>query len=301
MALASNIAIGGLRPAHDTGAESQVDIQLSFVAGPAPRMETSLCRWAGRYGLELGISGSDWLISSSRGAAFLIAKDGRQVRAFCDGGEPTTAFMDILVRRVLPRVTLLFGRFVLHAAAICKNERALLLLGPSKAGKSTMSTAMSLHHSWSILSDDMCVLDIGRDVFVAPTSTSVCLWPDSRGAMRLPQESCRAMPAYDDKVQFEPKSAESSIKQRVSALIYLERSSEASKPELAPIAPTEGLIQAARQVIHFDPNHESQDFRTRQMEKLSELVRAVPSYRLTYPNGYALLPDATNKLEQLLS
>jgi hypothetical protein len=55
------------------------------------------------------------------------------------------------------------GRYLLHGAAIARDGRGLLVLGESRAGKSTL-VAAALEASWSVLSDDQVVLaaDPGR-------------------------------------------------------------------------------------------------------------------------------------------
>jgi len=205
LVLASNIDLDGLVKVGNTDA----DFHFTFETGEPPHPHSCVLRWPGRYGLELHRLNAEWLMTSRFGAAFQVSGDGRQIVGFCVGGQPTAVFNDILVRRVLPRVATLRGRIALHASAVGKHGRALVLLGPSKAGKSTIAAALALRHSWDILSDDICVLDFGSKVTVAPMGTGVCLWPDSQKALDFPADSCRAMPAYPGKIHFEGFTADS--------------------------------------------------------------------------------------------
>lgn len=71
------------------------------------------------------------------------------------------------VLSVLPLVLPLFGLEPLHGAALCRDDGAILVLGPKGAGKS--STAGCLEEmGWVFLSDDACALDDRGQLWPGP-------------------------------------------------------------------------------------------------------------------------------------
>lgn len=68
------------------------------------------------------------------------------------------SWLEELVAFVLAWVLGTHGRFVLHAAAVARDDRALLVLGHTGAGKSTLSGAC-LEAGWQLLGDDQVVVD----------------------------------------------------------------------------------------------------------------------------------------------
>lgn len=79
------------------------------------------------------------------------------------------------------------GRLVLHASAVEVEGRAFVVLGDKGAGKSTMAGALvSAGHR--LLSDDLVVVtrDEDGELFIEAAAGQLKLYPDSLGAMKLP-------------------------------------------------------------------------------------------------------------------
>ena len=73
--------------------------------------------------------------------------------------DPADGFwLEELVAFALAWVLGAHARFVLHAAAVARDDRALLVLGHTGAGKSTLSGAC-LEAGWQLLGDDQVVID----------------------------------------------------------------------------------------------------------------------------------------------
>ncbi|MBS7556513.1 hypothetical protein KHC23_23050 [Ancylobacter dichloromethanicus] len=132
--VSSNVAVNGIRRAPTS---SVTEIQVTFRSEGPPFADRMLFSWGGRYDLRLETSGRLWRIGSRLDGTFLIEPDGRRIDVYCSRLPPPQEAMDILSRRVLPRVVTFSGRLAIHAAAVSKNGAALLLLGASGAGKST--------------------------------------------------------------------------------------------------------------------------------------------------------------------
>lgn len=298
--------VAGLRSARPEFAGAP-DITLTIEetrrsASDQVAFDRVLFEWPGRYGLTLGASGADWLLTSSQGAAsFLVSNDGRRISARFASPEPNPEYMDVLVRRILPRIALFFDRIAIHAAALSKNGAAVLVLGGSGAGKSTLSAALAYRHGWDLLSDDISILRRNGEATVSPAATGVCVWPDSRVALELPEERCRVLPAYGSKVWFDMQQSEARPAQPLRALVSLARSTTAHAPELQRLSPAEGLVFAVRQLIQFNPAEGRMGALDRLIQRLTTTISGIPAYRLTYPADYNALPDVAAELETLLA
>lgn len=128
----------------------------------------------------------------------VIAADGRSARAGLlspDVGWPTG---HRLVEPVVVELLRTEGLFGLHAAAIARDGRGLLLCGRSGSGKSTAALALA-RSGWAFLGDDTSYLDRDgdaiavrarwSDVHLTPSSLEVLLRPEERGAAHRPAGS----------------------------------------------------------------------------------------------------------------
>ncbi|GAA0312163.1 HPr kinase/phosphatase C-terminal domain-containing protein [Sphingomonas oligophenolica] len=295
--LRSTTAIDQLRP-YQAEAEAWADIALSFETGEPPVQDRISYRWPGRYGLIVGTCGDEWLMTSSLDGAFLISRERRTVRCISAPGASFDACVDVLIRRVLPRVATLFGASAIHAAALARPEGGILLLGMSGAGKSTMTAALG-NAGWHILSDDISVMWGREEPLLAPAAMGVCVWPASREGVGLPIERCRPMPAYDGKTHFVPEGEPATVPVPLRALLFLKRGSNVA-PALEPLREAQALVAAAHMLVQFDPGDPARPDRVRGFARLNAAVKIAPSYRLLYPNDFAALADVELLLRGLL-
>lgn len=279
-------------------ADGWADLALSFETGEPPVHDRVSYRWPGRYELVIGTCGDEWLMTSALDGAFLISRERRTVRCIAAPGASFDACVDVLVRRVLPRVATLFGASAIHAAALARPEGGLLLLGMSGAGKSTMTAALG-HADWHILSDDISVLWGQEEPLIAPAAKGVCVWPASREGLGLPIERCRPMPGYHGKTHFVPDGEPAIVPVPLRALVFLRRDGDIA-PVLEPMSETEALVTAAHMLVQFDPGDPARPDRVRGFARLNAAVRAVPSYRLRYPHDFAALADVGALLQGIL-
>lgn len=268
------------------------------VSGPPPQADEILFRWGGRYDLVLGRYGEEWLMASSFDGVFLIDEARRRIRCFVE--DPADlAWQDVFVRRVLPRVAMLFGGTIAHGAAVAHDGAALLLLGQSGAGKSTLSAALA-HAGWDILSDDISVMWNPSAPHVAPATTGVCVWDDSRAALGLPLDRCVPMPGYGGKVRYVSGNDRGIELLPLSGIVFLARSADQAAPEHHQLTPAQGLMRAVHHRIRFNPAAAHSGETLKAFGELSEIVGATRSWELAYPARYDALPEVAAVLQGLL-
>lgn len=271
---------------------------LSLEAGPPPQADDILFRWGGRYGLTLGRHGGDWLMASAFDGVFLIDEAGRRVRCFVE--DPAgAAWQDVFVRRVLPRVAMLHGGTTAHGAAVANGGAALLMLGHSGAGKSTLSASLG-HAGWDILSDDISVMWTPEAPHLAPATTGVCVWEDSRAALGLPLDRCVPMPGYEGKVRYVSGNDRGTDLLPLGGIVFLARGGQQDAPELRPLSPAEGLMQAVRHRIRFNPADAHSGETLKAFGALSAILGSTRCWQLAYPARYDALPRVAAVLEGLL-
>lgn len=299
--LSSNIVLDGLRSVGETVAVVGNAIDFQLKPGPPPLPDTIVYCWPGRYRTRLGRVGDDWVIDSALDGTFVVDRGFSSVRAYSAAPPPHAALADVFARRVLPRIVTARGAVTIHAASVATADGAALLVGSSGAGKSTLTAALAARPEWTLLSDDQSMLWEGTPPLVAPGATGVCLWPDSRAALRIEPRDCVAMPGYDGKVRYHPPGEPTTQGVPLSLIVFLASDAAASAPELTTMNRAEGFILAARQLIAFNPAAPASSERAHLMARLSSIVRDVPMVRLTRPQSYAALPRIAAMLGEALA
>ena len=293
MTIDSDVALAGMRLAAPNGSHR---VRLVFHHGAAPAADREIFTWPGRYGLKLGTLGDAWHFSAKLDGLFIVDRAITRIDFHSTEDQPTPAAMDVLTRRVLPRLAIATGALTVHGAALIRADGAILMFGQSGAGKSTLTAALA-QAGWHIASDDLTMIrPASGGAIVHPGATGVCLWADTRAALALDPARCLAMPGYEGKVRFEPEDMPSAKPAPLRALIFLERSDEAAAPQIARMPIGEAVREATHQLIALDPTAPRIDA----AHRLLQAMAGVPAVKLTYPSGYAALPAVTDLLATLL-
>ncbi len=129
---------------------------------------------------RIGEDGDDY-VAEWTGLATLRAKArGEAAHLTFDPGCPRDARKKIEGGGAMLLLRHLRGEIALHGAAIAKSGRALLLLGRSGEGKSTLAHALVADHGWDLLADDaIAIAATTHGHQVLPTETMMWLAPDA--------------------------------------------------------------------------------------------------------------------------
>lgn len=291
----SNVALAGLRTDRgDDADKSRLDIH--FELGPAPTADQHVFAWPGRYETRLGTIGDDWLIDSRFDGVFRVDRAISRVRLYSAETPPSAASVDVLVRRILPRLMAARGGTTIHAAAASTAGAGLVLLGASGAGKSTTTAALATLPDWDVFSDDLSILWDDAVPVVAPAATGVCVWRASRDGLGVDPALCHEMPGYDGKFRFEPPVPLVTAAVPLRAFVFLARDSAIDAPRLTAINRAHALIEAARQVILFNPAASPPEEHAGAIARLNRIAAGVQMLRLSYPSRFDALPAVAETL-----
>jgi len=228
------------------------------------------------------LNGGDYLhFHYSDGPEFFIDSAGESVWSFWP---EQVDFDDVLTYLAGPAFGyLLFvrGLTLLHASAVAVGDKAIALLGPGGAGKSTTAAAFALS-KFPVLTDDIvAVREHNGEFLVQPAYLRLCLWPDSVEAL---YGSPEALPRLAE--SWEKRSLElgggCQFAQRALPLaaVYVlgERISPSPCGTIARLAPREFLFNLIGNTFaNRLPNHT----RAQEFDALARLVSRVPGRSVT--------------------
>lgn len=306
----SEFAVRSLR----RGAEAvgRLDIAVSLQDEPAPAPEQQIFQWPGRYGLCLWRTQSSWQFSSFQDGSFMVSEDGSTIRCFradADGSPPPPALrarppsapaglQHMLARRVLPRTGLLHGRIGLHAASVSDGRHAVLILGASHAGKSTLSAALHRHLGWHVLADDISLVQLRDDqVSCFRVGTGTCLRADTLAGLHVSTTDSHPIPHQRQKRWCAADTEGGPVAPVVRALVFLGQKGQ-DRIKLLRLSPAQALIDATTRQVLFNPVDVSA--RGAVMNSLARVVERVPAYGFSYPRSFDCLPAVAERLSECL-
>ena len=193
-----------------------------------------------------------------------------------------------LADQVYPRILAQEGALILHAGSFISHDRAILLLGPSGRGKSTLIASFD-QSGFVSMGDDACWISSEEGITMAEA-----LYP----SLRLMQDSLAAV--FAGAVQTAPVGSHT-VKRRVATRPYLESRkvrvaaifsiAEALSDEITVrrLSIANACMTCVENSFALDPSNAAQA--AWRLEQASNLARAVPFFEIAYPRDYARLPE----------
>lgn len=107
----------------------------------------------------------------------------------------------LVLDQALPLALASTGALVVHASAVARGNRAILLAGKAGAGKSTFAALLALR-GCRVLADDGVLLEGGAPhIRVVPSYTGLRLYSDSAGAAQLSADAAPNVAQYTRKLR----------------------------------------------------------------------------------------------------
>jgi hypothetical protein len=227
-------------------------------------------------------------VSFGDAAAFVIDFSRKEIQILPSGSGSADPVRQLLGDQILPRILAHGGDLVLHAAAVASEKGAILLIGTSGSGKSSL--AASLHNRGSrLLGDDAVVVSTSGGAMAAhAVYRSLRLFPDSISALVEKRAELTPVASHTTKrnvVYLDDSRAEEPLPVRAAFLLEAARGESAM---IEPMAASDACMAFVEHSFWMDPTDLT---RTKgRMAQASALAAGVPAFRLAYPREYSALP-----------
>ncbi len=227
--------------------------------------------------------------------ADIIVSDAGEIQVEALPGTSLRSVRHLLLDQVLPRLLAHRGNLVLHASAATTMEgHAILILGVSGQGKSTLATALAAQSGGLVLADDCVVARCEANrLFAVPNYAGLRLWSDSVAELFPEHTQADLVNDYSEKLRIavSPAATTDDAVWPVAAILVLDSSNgDPSDTEIRMTA-----LDASRACMALVSNSFQLDVSdVHKAYRLLGLAAAataqLPVLLLRYPREYAALP-----------
>ena len=216
----------------------------------------------GDLALALGTNGSEYLFRFPDQADFVVSPASSEIECRPKRATRKSTLIQLLLHQVLPRALSHGGRLIVHASSVLVTGGAMVFLGSSEAGKSTLASYFAESGS-PLLSDDCLMLK------------------GSNGG------DWTAVPSYPGpkKIRFHTEPV------RVHKVCALGPPADNTDPEhrIERMTASAGMMSVVSGAFLLDL--ESPTHLQRVFELAGELAASVPIYQLHFRRTYRALPE----------
>ncbi len=279
--------VPGLAPAPP-GAEAPVRLRLRRMPAWLAAAEPGAAEWLAarrnrdpaRPGPAVRLVVSRWfLMDYPDGTRFLLDRGASVVWATWSADATLEDTATYLLGPVLGFVLRLRGVLALHASVVALGGRAIALVGPGGAGKSTAAAAFACA-GHAVLADDVAALDeCGGGFSARPAYPRLRLWDDSARSLFGEGDPLPLLTPNWEKRYLDLASAGRFHAAPLPlAALYLLGARDEAGPRVEPVAPAAALVELVANT--YAGTLLDAGMRRREFDALSRLVRAVPVRRL---------------------
>lgn len=280
---------------------------LSFVQTDAPPHRGESLR---RFTIE----GKLWLEVEHASDALTFRFPGwavftwRSAEAIITGyAEPATephTFRHLLLDQVLPLCLASQGSLVLHASGVAartpEGSKAILFVGKSGAGKSSLAIGCSLAGA-ELVADDFVVVDVNADSPAAtPAGMGVRLFADVAGLVQQPGETT-PVAQYTSKrhlVAAEGSEWAHGLAPLGAVALLAPRTNADTSPWVELLGPAVSMITVIEHSFRLDLSSVTSNGEV--MASAGRLAESVPFFRLSVPDDVEALVRTSSRVLELL-
>ena len=244
----------------------------------------------GRMTLGLEKTSQGMMLRFPSLAVFALTGDLRRVAVQAEPGVNQETVRHLLLDQVLPRLLAHHGRLIVHGAAVEIDGRAIVFVGDTGAGKSTLAASFS-SDGYRLLCDDGLLLtaDALRSVAL-PTYQSLRLWPDSvTGVFTGSRPRTAPMAHYSTKqrVLIDDVTAPNNEPLPTAALYVLSSNADTDTTAIARLSPRDGCMAVIRNAFQLDVTDPERAAGL--MAKAGDVSQRVPVFALSTPRCFSAL------------
>jgi len=237
-------------------------------------------------------------------ANFYLTYHGDDIRCYPYAGVSIETVKHLLLDQVIPRILGDNGHVILHASAIMYRGHAVIFIGETGAGKSTLAT--SFHHKDNPLISDDCLLLKSQDYVntMIPSYVGARLWEDSAEAVLPDTYSLHGVSEYSSKKRLilHKESIFENIKIPISTIFILgspEDSMKTKKINVERITGVSIMMELLQHSFILDkPNKNNVGNIFLKLGKI--ITNDISLYRLYYPHEYSILPAVHKTILSIL-
>ena len=225
-------------------------------------------------------------------AVFEVSADLRTVRCTPAPGVAARSIRHLFLNTVMPLVLSVASKTVLHASAVEHEGEAILFVGASGRGKSTLASALAVNDD-AVLADDAVIVEAHRGRFDArPTYQS----------RRLRADSAQALLARRRRIDAERHPIDGGFVEHgrlpIKRIYFVERRERRRRSPVV-IEPMRGTGAVLRLVEHtFNLDITSRNGLAHQFDVLTRVAACGLCYRLEVVRDFRLLPAVRQAIDR---
>jgi len=232
---------------------------------------------------------SGYLLRFPELADYRISADGRAVVCHPVPGVTSQTIVHLYENQVLPLALSRLGKLVFHASAVEVDGGAVVFVGESGRGKSTLAASFATNGHRFLTDDGLVVEERGESYLVLPSQPSIRLWDDSQEALLHPATPVAPPVQYTPKARFLAGGDIAFCNQpRPLRRVYFLGEGNAQEIAIARLEASEALVELVKHSFLLDI--QARDLIASHFDQLSRLVVQRIYYRLDYPRRFDLLP-----------
>ena len=232
---------------------------------------------------------SGYLLRFPELADFEVSADGRVVSSWPIPGISEETIRHLYLNQAPPLALSRQGKRVFHASAVEAPAGALVFLGESGRGKSTLAASFALS-GFRFLTDDALLLEPKAGGYaVQPSHPSIRLWDDSKD--ELVGDDARLAPAvqYTSKARLLSGDALAFCsEERMLRRMYFLGAGDADQVGFTPMTPGDAVMGLVGNSFLLDIA--GRESLSAHFNQVVELANMPIFFRLDYPRSFAALP-----------
>jgi len=218
-------------------------------------------------------------------ADFKVSGNGLTVCCIPTPNIESETSQHLYLNQVLPLALSKRGKLVFHASAVEVGDSAVVFVGESGRGKSTLAASFATN-GFRFLTDDGLVVEAGKDSYlVFPSHPSIRLWQDSEEVLIPPETEIAPALDFTSKARFlVGKNIAFCDHPRPLRRVYFLGDGSASKLIFQRMTAAEAHIEWVKHSFLLDV--EEKTLLAGQFEQVIQLARQPIYYRLDYPRCF---------------
>ncbi|MCA9905864.1 MAG: hypothetical protein KC547_18540, partial [Anaerolineae bacterium] len=250
----------------------------------------------GTVHLKSSARGDGFVLRFPGNADFWIDADQRLIAAYPFAGVSNDALAHLLLDQVLPRLLSHLGQLALHASGVVIEDQAVIFLGESGLGKSTLAAEFHFNGFRGFADDTVFMEKIDGGFVAGPAYAGFRLWPDSARNYALLSASLPPVSLIHGKRRLVLRTDDVIDIPLPLRAIYVLTAPDAIDTDIFidAIAPKDAFWTLMRYIFRLVVP--DRDQMSRDLSVVGELADSVPCFSLKYPREYNQLPVLRQRL-----